>query len=182
MSKLYLPGNFELNRYGLHTRLVVEDDAEFIVQLRTNPVLGRFIHSTDNDVEKQKEWIRNYKEKEKAGREYYFIHYIEGAPFGLSRLYGIEEDHCTEGSWVCRPIDDFSKSVASLVVTREILFENLGLDYDIFDVRKENKKVQKIHKISGAINTGETELDYLYKLTRDAFYENRDWLIRTFEV
>jgi hypothetical protein len=36
-----LPNNFTLDRYGLHTLLVNEDDAEFIVNLRTDPRLSK---------------------------------------------------------------------------------------------------------------------------------------------
>jgi hypothetical protein len=42
-----LPSNFELDRYGLHVRLVREEDAEFILSLRTDPKLSRFIHPTE---------------------------------------------------------------------------------------------------------------------------------------
>ena len=69
----HLPSNFELDRYGLHVRLVREEDAEYIVQLRTNPTKNRYIHSTLNDVKAQKEWIRLYKQREAEGKEYYFI-------------------------------------------------------------------------------------------------------------
>ena len=73
-----LPSNFEISKYGLHARFVIESDAEFILSLRTNPMLSRFLHSTDNDVEKQKIWIRNYKERERNGTDYYFIYDANG--------------------------------------------------------------------------------------------------------
>jgi hypothetical protein len=37
-----LPLNFTFEKYGLFLRLVEEEDAEFIVKLRTNPQLGKF--------------------------------------------------------------------------------------------------------------------------------------------
>ena len=39
-----LPSNFVLDKYGLHARLVCEDDAAFIVKIRTNENLSRYIH------------------------------------------------------------------------------------------------------------------------------------------
>ena len=65
-----LPSDFETDRYGLHVRLVREEDAEFIVKLRTDPKLGRYIHATDNNVEKQRKWIRDYKKRENDGIQY----------------------------------------------------------------------------------------------------------------
>lgn len=40
-------------RYGLKYRLIEVEDAEFIVKLRTNKRLSRYIHSTSNDIAKQ---------------------------------------------------------------------------------------------------------------------------------
>ena len=53
-----LPENFELDRYGLHVRLVREEDAEFIVELRTSEHNSRYIHGTVGDIEQQKVWLR----------------------------------------------------------------------------------------------------------------------------
>ena len=68
-----LPSNFELDRYGLHVRLVREEDAEFIVRLRTNEHNSRYIHDTVADVEQQKVWLRTYKQRELEGKEYYVL-------------------------------------------------------------------------------------------------------------
>ena len=70
---MILPSDFKIEKYGLVARFVKEDDAAFIVQLRTDPILSRFLHATDSSVEKQKEWIHSYKERESRGEDYYFI-------------------------------------------------------------------------------------------------------------
>ena len=59
-----LSSNFELDRYGLHVRLVREEDAAFILSLRTDSKLSRFIHPTENDEVKQRANIRGYKERQ----------------------------------------------------------------------------------------------------------------------
>ena len=63
-----------MNKYGIDVRFVEESDAEFILSLRTDPKLSRYLHATDNDVEKQRQWIRKYKEREAHGKEYYFMY------------------------------------------------------------------------------------------------------------
>jgi len=175
-----LPSSFELNRYGLHCRLVNESDAEFIVKLRSDEKRARFIHHTDQDVSKQQRWIREYKEREQRGDEYYFIYDINGMPFGVNRIYNIQENHCTEGSWVCMSIEDSAKVIASALIIRDIVFEILGFGYDIFDVRIENKKVRKFHSISGAIITGKNDIDVFYVLKKEAYFQNRQWFIKTY--
>ena len=46
-----LPSNFELDRYGLHVRLMREVDAEFVVEMRTNPQNAQTIHNNNPSVE-----------------------------------------------------------------------------------------------------------------------------------
>ena len=108
-----LPSDFEISKYGVHCRLVNENDASFIVKLRSDEKRSRYIHSTDNDVESQKQWIRDYKIREANGVEYYFIYEADGVPFGVNRIYDMHDDHCTEGSGVCLPLEDSSKTIAS---------------------------------------------------------------------
>ena len=98
-----LDSDFTYEKYGLQLRFVNEDDAEFIIKLRTDPKLGKFIHSTSSDIEEQKKWIRAYKKREQAGTDYYFIFFKDGVPVGLNRLYWIKEDSYTSGSWVFSP-------------------------------------------------------------------------------
>lgn len=167
---IQLPLNFELDRYGLHCRLVNEDDAEFIVELRSDPKLRRFIHASDGDVKKQIEWTREYKKREAEGLEYYFIYEFEGTPIGLNRIYNREENRATTGSWVVTPFLPLNIMFATLLIEREIYFDILNYEVDYIDVRKENKQVWHLHRRLGAIQYGETELDYLFIVNRDDFH------------
>ncbi len=172
-----LAEDFEYEAYGVQVRLVREEDAAFILELRTDESLSRYLHATDCDVEAQLEWLRAYKEREKQGLDYYFVYSAQGVPFGVNRIYDITERQGTAGSWICRPGTAMEHSVASLLILRDILFEQLGLEYDVFDVRKGNKHVQRMHKMMGASQTGETELDYLYSLSKADYLLARENII-----
>ena len=97
-----LPANFEYHQDIIDVRLVNECDAEFILSLRNNPELNQYIHPTDDDVESQRQWLREYKKRENEGLEYYFIYSMNGEPLGLDRLYKINKDDIsfTWGSWI----------------------------------------------------------------------------------
>ncbi len=177
-----LPRDFVIDKYGLHCRYVEEGDAEFIVKLRTDEKRRRFIHSTDSDVEKQIEWIREYKLREAKGEEYYFIYETDGKPIGVNRIYEIHRDHCTEGSWVCLPLEDSSKTIATSLIVRDIIFEILQFDYDCFDVRLGNVKVKKFHKISGASIESQNDVDYFFRLQKEDYLKNRDWFVKTYNL
>ena len=54
----------------VNLRIVKEDDAEFTLQLRLNPKKSQyFLNKIDNDVEKQRSWIKKVLEKEDEYRK-----------------------------------------------------------------------------------------------------------------
>lgn len=141
-----LPENFECTKYGVHFRLANEEDSKFIIELRTDPVLTRFIHDTDSDIEKQKEWMRYYKEREKEGTEYYFIVSCDEQPCGVIRIYKIHDGIFTIGSILMKKGAPIHCAFATTILTKEIAFEILDLQLeDTFDgVHVDNKKVIKL--------------------------------------
>lgn len=178
-----LPENFTWNKYGIFVRLVDEHDSEFIVKLRTDPLLGKFIHDTSSDVSKQEEWIREYKKREKEGLEYYFIFYKDGKPFGVNRLYHMEnEKRFTSGSWICLPDTSTEDVVASSLIPRIIAFEILGreMEFGVEGCHEDNKKVMKFNKMIGLKIKGtrkdEKGLYYTFNLTKEDFYKNKNKL------
>ncbi|MDE6548824.1 MAG: hypothetical protein K2L22_07490 [Muribaculaceae bacterium] len=177
-----LPNDFQMNKYGIEVRLVDEKDTPFILSLRADKWLTRFIHQTDNDEQKQREWIRNYKEREKEGKEYYFIYSKNGIPFGLNRIYDIHDGSCTSGSWLCVPGTPVNHSISTALLNRDIMFGILGIKEDNFDVRKGNKKVQKFHLMTGSVQTGETELDILYRATPDTHEKGKRKILKLLNI
>lgn len=162
---ILLPENFTIVKYGVTARLVNVTDAEFIVKLRSDNRLGRFIHASNGDVEEQKNWILEYKKRERAGLDYYFIFLKDGVRYGLCRLYNIDWIHLsfTSGSWLCEKGTPVENSMLTSLITYEIAQELLGLKIDLYDVRKENKQVLNFHKkIMCAHQYAETELDCLF--------------------
>ena len=146
-----LPENFELDRYGLHIRLVKEEDAEFIVRLRTDEKLSKFIHSTKNDIQKQIDYIKDYKEREARGEDYYFIFSYQHQTVGVARLYNINERHFTFGSWLFLPNIPFWIPAAGAVISREIGFEFLEKDVEkeVDGTHENNKGVILFSKMLG---------------------------------
>lgn len=183
-----LPVNFEMDMYGLHLRLINEDDAAFILKLRTNEKLSRFIHSTDSNLDTQKEWIRNYKCREAAGTEYYFIFLKNGIPVGLNRLYAIKEDSYTSGSWIFDPAAPLECSIASALIVRVIAFDMLEMkEENAFDgCHEANKKVLKFNRMLGLEITGKINdvkgTYYTQRLTKENFEKNRSKIERLLDL
>lgn len=177
-----LPEDFILDSLGLSVRLVNESDVDYILSLRTDKHLTRFIHQTDSNRDNQIEWVRNYKKREEEGREYYFIYFLDGKPVGLNRIYNIFEYYGTIGSWICNPGNEPEVSLATYVLMFDLMFDYIKLDITIFDVRKVNKHVWKLHKMLGALSVGESEIDYYFTLNKETYYNNRQNIINLFNL
>jgi hypothetical protein len=189
MELIKLSPDFSLEKYGVQVRLVNEDDADFILRLRTDSKLSRYIHSTDNDLEKQKEWIRGYKEREAQGTEFYFMFLHNGERAGVRRLYSIKEDGTfTGGSWLFLPDIPMSVSIVSMIISLEVAFGMLHLTYDdLYDgVHESNTKVIKFCKMLGVEFT-DTIIDekgkyFIGGLTKETFYKREKEILELLNI
>ena len=171
-----LPQNFTLDRYGLQVRLVNENDAEFIVSLRTDPRLSRYIHETSPDIEQQKQWIRNYKIREEQGLDYYFLFSIDNQPQGLARVYNITEDSFTQGSWIFSPQAVLGASVLGNIISSEIGFEFLEKKVEYTDARRDNNTHRYVKSFNPEIINADEENIY-YKILPEKFNHGKQKLI-----
>lgn len=181
---IFLPDGFTLDRYGLNVRFVNEADAQFILAIRSDLKNKRFIHDTDDALNAQIEYLRAYKEKEKLGREYYLLFEYNGLPQGVYRIYNINSDWCTTGSWVFSRFAEKTSAFKALIITHEIVFENLGYTImkDVDGIHESNIGVINAVKTVGA-QFGPARLDakgtYLtFSIAKTDFYERRKNALR----
>jgi hypothetical protein len=177
-----ISNDFKLEKYGLSLRLVNEIDAEFIIELRTNPLLSKYLNPISIRVTDQKEWIKKYKDKEKIGKEYYFIFSKNEVNIGLERLYSIMDDTFTHGSLIFTPDAQFGSSILADIITREIGFEYLNIPFNLFDVRKGNISVLNYHKTFGAEQVGEDQESLFFKLHYSDFNKNKERYLKMFNL
>ena len=55
-------------------RLAGEDDAPFILRLRLDAALNRFLSAVEPDLAQQVQWLRQYKRREAQGEEFSFYY------------------------------------------------------------------------------------------------------------
>lgn len=164
-----------INKFNIKLRLVEETDAEFIIELRTDSSKARFISDTVTDIEKQKKWIRGYKERELKGIEYYFIAIDEkGVSFATYRLYNLTKQSIEVGSFISKPGYNVAINVIKVdVILKEFVFEELNYQQFNFEVRKENKSVVNYHKKFDPILINEDELNFYFLQEKDVFNKNK---------
>ena len=169
-------GHFENNieRYGLKLRLIEPDDAHFVLKLRTDPVLSRFLSKTDGSLKNQVDWIERYKERELLGEEYYFVVMnSQNESLGTTRLSELSGDCFELGSWLFSRDSPQGSSIIADVITKEIGFDTLGFDMCKFNVRKNNRSVLKYHLNFLPKVVDETDLDIFFTLSKENFNINK---------
>ena len=157
--------------------LVTEDDAEKIIELRKNDNLNKYLSATDEDIEKQKKWIKEYKNREKDGTEYYYsIRTEEDEILGYVRVYKInkKEKSFTWGSWIMKEEKPISSALETAILIYEIAFRELNMEKALFEVMKENIKVVSFHKKFGATKISEdAEFEY-FILEKEDYFKIRE--------
>lgn len=162
--------NLRIEGKYVNLREIQIEDAEFVLSLRCNEKKARFLHATENNLQKQIDYIKRYKTLKD---EYYFI--IEnkkGEPIGTDRIYGIREDAFSGGSWLMVEGSDPYEVMEGEALIKKFGFETLKFNKCYFDVRKGNKKVLKYHKLLGSKIVGETDIDYLFEVYKDDYLKN----------
>jgi hypothetical protein len=168
-----------MQKYNLNVRFVVEDDAPFILKMRNNKMLSRYLSSTDDDISKQINWISEYKKREKLGIEYYFIYELEnGIKIGVNRIYNILDDSFELGSWLFEEYgENVFHPIYADIIAKEFGFDNLFLKNCYFDVRNNNLKVMKYHKIFNPIIIKQDEINTYFHLKNNTFFNNKNKIL-----
>jgi RimJ/RimL family protein N-acetyltransferase len=129
-------------------RTVTKDDAEFILEIRTDPVLGKFLTTQDVNLEKQQEWlVQNSLKKD----DYYFIiEDLENNPIGTIALHNIdfEKNESEWGRWICK--GHVGQVLESQILIHDFAFNILKLNRIFSRTNKENVRVCKFHDNMGA--------------------------------
>jgi len=143
-------------------RLVELEDASFIVTLRNYAKSQKFLSATSTNIEKQTQWMRDYKCREREGTEFYYkLQLNNGALVGLIRVYDLKRDTFSGGSWVIAPGHSHNIAVETVVLLYDLCFDQLGYKNVLLQVVKENQSVIRFHKRFGALVDREDD-KYVY--------------------
>jgi RimJ/RimL family protein N-acetyltransferase len=138
--------------------------------MRQNEDKTKYLSKIDGTIETQKEWIKDYKERENKNQEFYFV--IESKKqekLGLVRMYDFKDKSFCWGSWLIKKDAPKTTAIESALQIYEFGFYNLEFEKSHFDVRKGNDKVIAFHKRFGAKIVDENDIEYFFN------YEKSDY-------
>ena len=160
-----------LSGFKVLLRLANPEDAEFVYNLRIDPAYNSHLSPITGGIAGQVEWIKNYKRREQASSEFYFI--IERIddlkPCGVVRLYDINNDTFTWGSWILNQDKPPKAALDSAMLIYSFGFRKLGLKKAVFEVDKKNTHTINFHERFGAKFVSEDELNRNYELSANEF-------------
>ncbi|KGG20801.1 GNAT family N-acetyltransferase [Prochlorococcus marinus] len=163
-----------LNSKKLFFRSAAIEDSDFIYKLRSSK--GQFINNQGFTKKVNQDWISQCSQREKDGKEFYFIISDSNKDVGVVRIYKInyEEKTFAWGSWIlidgCSPL----YAIISAVMVYTFAFEYLGMKKSFFDVRNDNFKVKSFHEKTGAKFLKNDELDTFYSFDEVGYKNLRD--------
>ncbi len=167
-------------KYGCYFRLVDVTDAEFILSLRNDENLSRFINETSNKLQNQIHWLEEYKLREAKGTEFYIIcmSIDNKIRYGLNRLYDITSDDYEIGSWLFGPDAPKDKAILGDLFVQSIAFEILNLKICRMSVKKKNIRVVKYAKLFDPTLTDEDDLSYYFIYDYVTWLKQRNKLLK----
>ena len=160
---------------NINLRLTEIKDAEFILELRIQTHKTKFLSQVENNLEKQRDWLKSYKQKERVGSEYYFI--IEGkygAQLGLVRVYDLQSDSFCWGSWLIKDGAPIYTAIESMLLIYNFGFYTLNKEMARINVINKNEKVLNIHKTFGAKVIEVDEINTFFNLSKTAYLKKID--------
>jgi len=156
---------------NLALRLIQPDDAAYVHALRIDPAYNMYLSEVRGTIDDQRAWIERYKDREEAGEEYYYIiERHDGTPCGTVRLYDIDSDRFTWGSWILDHNKPRKAALESAVLSFQIGFERLGLRLASIDVRVENTHAEAFYRRFGMTEEKRDARDIYFSLNSEAFY------------
>ena len=159
-----------LSGKNINMRTVEIDDAEFIFTMRQNESKTKYLSKVSGSVETQKEWIKNYKQREKEQKEFYFVIESKNSKkLGLVRMYDFKDNSFCWGSWLIKENAPKSTAIESALQIYEFAFYKLSFDKSHFEVQKGNNKVIAFHQRFGAKIIDENEKEVFFNFEKNDY-------------
>lgn len=158
---------------NLYLRLIQDDDVDFLLSLRLNQNLNTYLNQVSDDKEQQIKWLKNYKQREAQGTDYYFVIVDKKlGDIGLVRVYDIDyaSKTFTWGSWIIQE-ENRPKyaAIESALLVYEFAFNELNLLLAKFVVDNDNLGVIKFHNRFGANHLHIDEINNNFDLPKTKY-------------
>lgn len=139
--------------HSFRLRPVTRQDSAFILELRADEELSRYLHPVSGRLVDQESWYDSYARR--IGDWYWIIETIEGAAEGTVGIYNYNNANKSAewGRWVLRR--GSLGAIESAWLIYRAAFEHLGLEEVFCRTLKGNTQVVSFHQRCGLVETQE---------------------------
>lgn len=152
-------------------RLIKPEDADYLYNLRIDERYNTHLSQVKGSVADQYAWIEQYKLRESAGQEYYYI--IErrdnGQACGTVRLYDIQDTCFTWGSWILDENKPAKAALESAVLSFGAGFDCVTASRALIDVRRLNIHATAFYQRFNASEIKRDDENIYLEYTREQF-------------
>ncbi|BCS55002.1 GNAT family N-acetyltransferase [Geobacter sp. SVR] len=142
--------NIFVEGFAFRLRPITDEDANFVIELRTDPALNRYLHASSNRIEDQLAWFSRYYDR---ANDYYFVleRRDNGAAEGVVSIYDIDQKAKTGewGRWILKT-GSLGAVECSWLIYR-VAFESLKLDAVYCRTVADNVNVMSFHDSCGIL-------------------------------
>lgn len=132
-------------------REVEEADAGFILKLRLDPEKGRFLSPVEDDVAKQRAWLRQYFASQ--GQAYFVICDAQLTRLGTVRIYDAQGASFSWGSWILSADAPPFTAIESALLVYHLATVHWAFEACHFKVHEDNAGTLAFHQKFGAWRT-----------------------------
>ena len=146
----FMQHEFIIEGFAYRLRPIGDNDAEFIIKLRSHDELNRFLHTTSPSLANQLDWLAQYYVR--PGDWYFVIESrSDGTAEGLVSVYDLDAQHrrAEWGRWILRK--GSLAAVESAWLIYRCAFEQLSLHEVFCRTVADNASVVSFHDSCGII-------------------------------
>ena len=175
--------DYKLEGKYVNLRSVTEDDAEFILEIRNNPQISKYLPPLNVTVDQQRQWIA----KQRADKDsYYFLmESKKGEAVGSISVYDIEGDSAETGRFCS--YGDPLYNIETCILLNDFCFSTIKLNSVHIWVYEGNKSVIALNKSFGYewVDCRKDDKGEPYKvgvLTKSRWEEKREIVIKKVKI
>ena len=139
--------DYKLEGKYVTLRSVEESDAEFILSVRNDPRISKYLPPLNVTVEQQRQWIA--KQRSDNNSYYFLLETPKGEPIGSISVYDIKGDTAETGRFCS--LGDPASNIETCIMLNDFCFDALSLKSIHIWVYEGNKPVIALNQSFGYV-------------------------------
>ena len=156
----------------IYLKEVTIKDVNYILKLRTNKNLSKYLNPTSNNKNDQIAWLKKYFQRRKAGKEFYYIFQLSNKKnLGIGRIIHLKKNLFHFGGWILEKNAEPGIALECCLSIYEYAFNYLKYKKCLNWINIENTKVINYHKILGSTFYKKTKKEIFLEFTKNSYKE-----------